>query len=135
MPGMDACNVWVSAVKAHLCKPELPQQFSRPPLQSGLDEGVKGTVLSAFYWGYAVSQVWSPAVALKVLHFAVTSDGAVACCLRCSSSVRLDPGSPHRVHLLLDPPPAGMVCRSREAGRRSGMAASECWLPPLLHGL
>jgi hypothetical protein len=24
--------------------------------QAGIDEGIKGTVLSAFYWGYGVSQ-------------------------------------------------------------------------------
>lgn len=31
--------------------------FTAMAQESGLDEGVKGTVLSAFYWGYAVSQV------------------------------------------------------------------------------
>ena len=31
--------------------------FTTLAKEAGLDEGTKGTVLSAFYWGYAVSQV------------------------------------------------------------------------------
>ena len=31
--------------------------FTKIAEEGGLHEGTKGTVLSAFYWGYAVSQV------------------------------------------------------------------------------
>lgn len=33
--------------------------FTAIAKSGGLDEGVKGTILSAFYWGYGVSQVTS----------------------------------------------------------------------------
>lgn len=31
--------------------------FTRMAKKVGLEDGIKGTVLSAFYWGYALSQV------------------------------------------------------------------------------
>lgn len=43
--------------------------FTAMAKEANLDESVKGTVLSAFYWGYALSQV-SPRYALCTIHLA-----------------------------------------------------------------
>jgi sugar phosphate permease len=39
--------------------------FTEMAKAAGKDESVKGTVLSAFFWGYAVSQVCRPGLALQ----------------------------------------------------------------------
>lgn len=38
-------------------QPACTAHLAPNPLQVGVDEGIKGAVLSAFYWGYAISQV------------------------------------------------------------------------------
>lgn len=44
--------------------------------QAGVGEGVKGTVLSAFYWGYGISQARHPAPAQLCLVAAAGLGGA-----------------------------------------------------------
>ncbi len=59
--------------------------FTTLAKEAGLDEGTKGTVLSAFYWGYAVSQVLIARFP-ACIPFDGSNEAAALPCLPCTTS-------------------------------------------------